>query len=117
MKIKLTLKLVLPLLLFCFSTTKIFAQQRVKKVVLQAFRWDYWNNNFRFKWADYLTELAPRLKAMGVDAIWIPPNYKNDGPGSVGYMPFDHYDLGDKYQKGETASDTVRTRSGSKDEC
>lgn len=76
MKIKLTLKLVLPLLLFCFSTTKIFAQQRVKEVVLQAFWWDYWNNNFRFKWADYLTELAPRLKAMGVDAIWIPPNYK-----------------------------------------
>ncbi len=99
-----------------FSINNSKAQQRVKKVVVQAFWWDYWNNNFRFKWADYLTELAPRLKALGVDAIWVPPNYKNDGPGSVGYGPFDQYDLGDKNQKGETASDTVRTRSGTKDE-
>lgn len=102
--------------LFCLLHTSVNAQQRVKKVVVQAFWWDYWNNNFRFKWADYLTELAPRLKALGVDAIWIPPNLKNDGPGSVGYGPFDHYDLGDKNQKGETLSDTVRTRSGTKDE-
>jgi glycosidase len=93
-----------------------FAQPRVKKVVMQAFWWDYWNNNFRFKWADYLTELAPRLKALGIDAIWVPPNYKTDGPGSNGYNPFDQFDLGDKHQKGETLSDTIRTRSGNKDE-
>lgn len=105
------------LVLVCtFATTSLNAQTRVKKVIFQAFWWDYWNNNFRFKWADYITELAPRLKALGVDAVWIPPNLKNDGPGSVGYSPFDHYDIGDKYQKGETASDTVRTRSGTKDE-
>ncbi len=112
-----SLKKVLALLLFLsLFSSQNFAQQRVKKVVMQAFWWDYWNNNFRFKWADYLAELAPRLKAIGVDAIWIPPNYKNDGPGSVGYSPFDQYDLGDKNQKGETLSDTVRTRSGNKDE-
>jgi glycosidase len=109
-------KVVVFCLLFSFLSNPSFAQQRVKKVVVQAFWWDNWNNNFRFKWADYLTELAPRLKALGVDAIWVPPNYKNDGPGSVGYGPFDQYDLGDKYQKGETLSDTVRTRSGNKDE-
>ncbi|MFY8129215.1 MAG: alpha-amylase family glycosyl hydrolase [Chitinophagaceae bacterium] len=103
-------------LIFCLQVNQANAQTRVKKVIFQAFWWDYWNNNFRFKWADYITELAPRLKALGVDAVWIPPNYKNDGPGSVGYSPFDQYDLGDKYQKGETASDTVRTRSGTKDE-
>lgn len=103
-------------MLLCTTATATNAQTRVKKVIFQAFWWDYWNNNFRFKWADYLTELAPRLKALGVDAVWIPPNLKNDGPGSVGYSPFDHYDIGDKYQKGETASDTVRTRSGTKDE-
>jgi hypothetical protein len=79
--------------IFLFNATSI-AQQRVKKVIFQGFWWDNWNNNFRFKWADYLTELAPRLKALGVDAIWIPPNLKNDGPGSVGYSPFDHYDFG-----------------------
>lgn len=115
-KLKFVKKYLFLAILLLTLNTSINAQQRVKKVVVQAFWWDYWNNNFRFKWADYLTELAPRLKALGVDAIWIPPNLKNDGPGSVGYSPFDHYDLGDKNQKGETLSDTVRTRSGTKDE-
>ena len=45
---------------------------KVKKVVFQGFWWDYWNNNFPNAWANYLTELAPRLKSMGVDAVWIP---------------------------------------------
>lgn len=114
---KICTKWMLLLVLACtLLTSSVNAQTRVKKVIFQAFWWDYWNNNFRFKWADYLTELAPRLKALGVDAVWIPPNLKNDGPGSVGYSPFDHYDIGDKFQKGETLSDTVRTRSGTKDE-
>jgi alpha-amylase len=88
------------------------AQTTVKKVVLQGFWWDYYNNNYPFNWADYLAELAPRLKAMGVDAVWIPPTPKNkNATNDVGYSPFDQYDLGDKYQKGAT-----RTRFGSKDE-
>src|SRR6476661_5045763 len=88
------------------------AQTTSKKVVLQAFWWDYYNDAYRFKWADYLTELAPRLKGMGIDAVWIPPTPKNkNATNDVGYSPFDHYDLGDKYQKGDT-----RTRFGSKDE-
>lgn len=81
-----------------------------KKVIVQGFWWDYRNDNFPNGWANYLTELAPRLKAMGVDAIWIPPTIKNSGQ-YVGYAPFDHYDLGDKFQKN---SDT--TRVGIKDE-
>jgi alpha-amylase len=98
-------------LLLC-SNWPAFAQTTVKKVVLQAFWWDYYNGNYRFKWADYLTELAPRLKSMGVDAVWIPPTPKNkNATNDVGYSPFDPYDLGDKYQKGD-----VRTRFGSKDE-
>lgn len=86
---------------------------RVKKMVLQTFWWDYQNNNFPNGWANYLTELAPRLKDMGVDAVWIPPTVKNQdfGQKGVGYAPFDHYDLGDKFQK---KSDT--TRVGTKDE-
>jgi alpha-amylase len=88
------------------------AQTTVKRVVLQGFWWDYYNNNYPSKWADYLAELAPRLKAMGVDAVWIPPTPKNkNATNDVGYSPFDQYDLGDKYQKGAT-----RTRFGSKDE-
>ncbi|MFM7310555.1 MAG: alpha-amylase domain-containing protein, partial [Flavobacteriales bacterium] len=87
------------------------AQTTVKKVVLQAFWWDYYNANYPDRWANYLTELAPRLREMGVDAVWIPPSSKNQSPYYVGYAPFDHYDLGDKYQKGST-----RTRLGNKDE-
>jgi len=83
----------------------------VKKVVLQAFWWDYWNSNYPNSWANYLTEMAPRLKALDIDAVWIPPSYKNTGTNSVGYSPFDHYDIGDKYQKNSTT-----TRFGTKDE-
>lgn len=82
-----------------------------RQIVLQGFWWDYWNNNYQNGWANYLTELAPRLKSLGIDAVWIPPTIKNTGTNSVGYAPFDHYDLGDKWQKGST-----KTRLGDKDE-
>jgi glycosidase len=86
--------------------------QFVSKVILQGFWWDYYNNNFRYGWANYLTELAPRLKSLGIDAVWIPPAAKNSSANYVGYAPFDMYDLGDKYQKQQ--GDT--TRLGTKDE-
>src|SRR6266542_109928 len=81
------------------------------KVLLQGFWWNYWNNNYPNDWATYLADLAPRLRAMGIDAVWIPPTVKDQNPtGSVGYAPFDHYDLGDKFQCGSTT-----TRFGTKD--
>ena len=82
-----------------------------RQIVLQGFWWDYWNNNYPNGWANYLAVLAPRLKEIGIDAVWIPPNVKNNTPSSVGYAPFDHYDLGDKFQKGN-----LKTRMGDKDE-
>lgn len=82
------------------------------KVILQGYWWDYWNNNYQNNWATYLAKLAPRLSAAGIDAVWIPVTVKNDGgTNSTGFVPFDHYDLGDKYQKG-----TTTTRFGTKDE-
>ncbi|MDD8019484.1 MAG: DUF1939 domain-containing protein, partial [Bacteroidota bacterium] len=81
------------------------------KVVLEGFWWDYWNNNYPNGWCNYLADLAPRLRDIGIDAVWIPPSIKNAGTSSVGYAPFDHYDLGDKYQKG-----SLKTRMGTKDE-
>lgn len=100
------------------ATSNAHAQSKttyVHKVVLQGFWWDYWNNNYRYNWCSYLTDLAPRLKEAGIDAVWIPPFVKNNSGGSVGYVPFDPYDLGDKYQKG---GDAVRdsTRCGTKDD-
>ena len=104
------------LLSFLAVSFSASAQTRVKKVVFQGFWWDYYNANFKNKWADYLTELTPRLKAAGIDAVWIPSVMKAGSTGSVGYNPFDHYDLGDKYQKGGGDSLNVRTRMGNKDE-
>jgi alpha-amylase len=103
------------ILFIVFSSHAVWAQpaERVKKVLVQAFWWDYKNNNYPNGWANYLTDLAPRLKGMGVDAVWIPPSVKNQdyGEKGVGYAPYDHYDLGDKYQKNDAA-----TRLGTKDE-
>lgn len=53
--------------------------QTTKRVVLQGFWWDYWNNNYPFAWANYLADLAPRLSELGIDAVWIPPTIKNEG--------------------------------------
>ena len=104
------------ILLLCLVLTgqsHLFAQVNPtnRQLVLQAYWWDYWNTNYPNGWANYLTELAPRLAEMGIDAIWIPPTIKNAGTNSVGYSPFDHYDLGDKFQKNST-----KTRMGDKDE-
>ena len=124
-KHKLANSFLILLFLLSFTPGNTFAQVKVKKVLFQSFWWDYWNNNFPYQWANYLTELAPRLKAAGIDAIWIPPSFKNSTPGSVGYSPFDMYDLGDKYQKGGSVRDSIppnfpylgtRTRSGTKDD-
>jgi alpha-amylase len=83
---------------------------KAQQVVLQGFWWDYWNSNYPNGWANYIADLAPRLKAMGIDAVWMPPNVKGPNQGN-GYSPFDNYDLGDKYQKG-----FLNTRVGNKDE-
>jgi alpha-amylase len=81
------------------------------KVVLQAFWWDAWKESYPQDWYTYLAKLAPRLRELGFDGIWIPsPAKGNSGTNSMGYDIFDHYDLGDKDQKG-----TVATRFGSKD--
>jgi alpha-amylase len=82
------------------------------KVVLQAFWWDLQNDRYPQNWYTYLAKLAPRLRELGFDGIWIPPPAKgNSGGFSMGYDVFDHYDLGDKNQKG-----TLATRFGNKDE-
>ncbi|MCC5922173.1 MAG: DUF1939 domain-containing protein [Crocinitomicaceae bacterium] len=90
---------------------EVYINPTNRQVLLQGFWWDYHNDNYPSGWSNYLAELAPRLRELGIDAVWIPPSIKNTGTNSVGYAPFDHYDLGDKFQKGN-----VRTRLGDKDE-
>jgi alpha-amylase len=102
-------------LLFFSFVNQLYAQNNPNptnsQIVLQGFWWDYWNNNYPNGWSNYLMDLVPRLKALGIDAVWIPPSIKNNNTSSVGYAPFDHYDLGDKFQKG-----SLKTRLGDKDE-
>ncbi|OGX82978.1 alpha-amylase family glycosyl hydrolase [Hymenobacter glacialis] len=99
-----------PLLLLALFLGLGTQAARAQQVVLQGFWWDYWNSNYPNGWANYIADLAPRLKAMGIDAVWMPPTIKSPNQGN-GYSPFDNYDLGDKYQKGFLA-----TRVGNKDE-
>jgi hypothetical protein len=100
------------LLLLLFGAVQLPGQNVEKKVLLQGFWWNYDHAEYIPHWSNYLADLAPRLQEMGIDAVWIPPTIKNDfNPASVGYAPFDHYDLGDKYQKGQK-----ETRMGNKDE-
>lgn len=57
------------------------------------------------KQAEYLQEL-------GITAVWLPPAYKADSGGSsVGYDPYDLFDLGEFDQKG-----TIPTKYGTKEQ-
>lgn len=63
---------------------------------------------------DYRTILKrlPEVAAAGYGALWLPPPQKSGGGSfSVGYNPFDRFDLGDRMQLG-----TVKTRYGSTQE-
>lgn len=99
-------------LFFAFSLSSFcLTAQDSKKVYLQGFWWDFKNNNYPQSWANYLVDLAPRLREIGLQGVWVPVNQKNANPNSVGYSPFDHYDLGDKFQKSN-----LKTPFGDKDE-
>jgi alpha-amylase len=108
---KLNLVILFMTFMFFIGQFKAQVNNTNQQIVLQGFWWDYWNSNYPNGWANYLTELAPRLKSLGIDAVWIPPTIKSQTQNGVGYSPFDNYDLGDKYQKL-----FLKTRMGDKDE-
>src|SRR5215467_12704894 len=59
-------------------------------VIMQAF---YWN---------CLGGKIDDLRAIGFTALWLPPANKAAEVQSMGYDPYDYYDLGDFNQKGGT---------------
>lgn len=78
-------------------------------VMLQGF---YWDAEPRLGWWTNLSGKVSDLASVGFTMIWLPPPYKAANAGySVGYDPFDHYDLGEYYQKYSTP-----TRYGTKAE-
>lgn len=74
----------------------------------------YWNTPLGGNWWDTIKNKAADLANMkdgyGINRIWLPAAYKaNSGARSMGYDPYDYYDLGNYHQKG-----TTETRFGSK---
>lgn len=59
---------------------------------------------FSFERTAPWTAMERKMQAaanLGIDAIWIPPPTKScSGTFSVGYDPYDRWDLGDKFQQG-----------------
>ncbi len=83
-------------------------------VIMQAFYWDCPKlENKEFKWWSHIRSRIPSLREAGFSALWLPPASKgaNIGGQSMGYDPYDYYDLGDIDQKG-----TTKTWFGSKEE-
>ena len=72
-------------------------------VMMQAFYWDapqqekqegnWWNN---------IAEHVEALGKSGFNALWLPPVSKASDHRSMGYDPYDYFDLGDFDQKGGT---------------
>lgn len=72
-------------------------------VLLQAFYWDCPREEGReFDWWDRVREEVPSLARAGFTSLWLPPAHKaaNIGGPSMGYDPYDYYDLGEIDQKG-----------------
>lgn len=77
--------------------------------MLQYFEWYYPKDGSLWK---KFKEDAKRLKAAGIDSVWLPPAHKGmEGEESTGYDSYDLYDLGEFDQKG-----SIRTKYGTKDE-
>jgi alpha-amylase len=74
-------------------------------VLFQAF---YWNcpqeEQQDGTWWSFVAAKIPELQQAGFTALWLPPANKaaNLGGPSMGYDPYDYYDLGDFNQKGRT---------------
>ncbi len=79
-------------------------------VMLQAFYWDCPSAEGREgKWWSYLDTRLPEIAQAGFTSLWLPPASKAAEWNSMGYDPYDYFDLGEFDQKG-----AVQTWFGSK---
>ena len=70
-------------------------------VMMQAFYWDAPQSEGREgEWWNHLAGLVEELGKAGINALWLPPANKAASNTSVGYDPYDYFDLGDFDQKG-----------------
>jgi alpha-amylase len=72
-------------------------------VMMQAFYWDApRHENQEHTWWNFVAEKVEDLSKAGFDALWLPPVSKASDHKSMGYDPYDYFDLGDFDQKGGT---------------
>jgi alpha-amylase len=83
-------------------------------VMLQSFFWDCPREDGKeFQWWNLIRSKIPELAKTGFTSLWLPPAHKaaNLAGTSMGYDPYDYYDLGEYDQKGG-----IPTWYGTKDE-
>ncbi len=82
-------------------------------VIMQAFYWDCpQHENKEQQWWNHVRSQIPTLKKARFTALWLPPTGKGAAGGySMGYDPYDYYDLGEFDQKG-----SIPTRFGTRDD-
>lgn len=91
------------------STTSISSSSG--RVMMQGFYWDCFNESGNGNWWDHIRPKMSELAAAGVTEVWLPPAQKSHHNPSMGYDPYDWYDLGEFDQK-----NTVETYFGSRTE-
>jgi len=72
-------------------------------VIMQAFYWDCPKlAGLEYKWWSHVRDQVEQLAQVGFTALWLPPVNKagNVSGISMGYDPYDYYDLGEFDQKG-----------------
>ena len=72
-------------------------------VMLQTFYWDCPREDKKeYQWWNYIRANVPALAKVGFTSLWLPPAHKagNIAGPSMGYDPYDFYDLGEFDQKG-----------------
>src|SRR2546430_14639011 len=83
-------------------------------VLMQVFHWDCPKiDGHEYAWWTYVRRHVPALAKAGSTSLWLPPAHKaaNIGGPSMGYDPYDYYDLGELDQKGR-----IETWFGSRQE-
>jgi alpha-amylase len=72
-------------------------------VMLQAFYWDCPQaENREHQWWSFIKSKLPAIARAGFTSLWLPPANKAASWKSMGYDPYDYYDLGEFDQKGGT---------------
>jgi alpha-amylase len=70
-------------------------------VMFQAFYWDCPAKEDKAgEWWNFVAEKVPELSKAGFNALWLPPVSKAASTTSMGYDPYDYFDIGDYDQKG-----------------